>query len=127
MLNYQNMRLYDSYDEAISHAYMFNKRDLLDTFCFEVPHLLTSSLTLISIRKADSNGYIDSANIDDRSPFPWIDVSTSALDTSIGNHTYVFKFNNNMVNSEVDLYASYNIRYNDPEKPYIYMKRDGES
>jgi hypothetical protein len=126
MLNYQNMRLYDSYDEAISHAEMFNKRDLLEVFCFEVPHLLSHSLTLISIRQADSNGYIDSAHIDDRFPLPWIDVLTSSLDTSIGNHTYVFKFNNNLVNSEVNLYTSYNIRYNDPDKPYIYMDREDD-
>ena len=126
MLNYQNIKLYDSYDEAISHAYMFNKRDLLEAFCFEVPHLLSSSLTLISIRTADSDEYIDSAHIDDKFPLPWIDVLTSSLDTSIGNHTYVFKFNNNLVNSEVNLYVSYNIRYNDPDKPYIYMKREDE-
>ena len=126
MLQYQNFRLYDSYDEAIGHASVVNKRDIFETFCFEVPHQLTTSLFLISIRESTIGTEIESSSIDDKFPFPWIDVQTSALNQEIGNHVYVFTFMNNLVGHMVDLYASYNIRFNDPEKPYIYMKRSEE-
>lgn len=123
MLQYQNFKLYDSCDEAISHAVTVNKRELFDTFCFEVPHELTHSISLINISESTTSRIIDDTNIDDKFPFPWIDVNTSALNQEIGNHVYVFTFMNNLVGHMVDLYASYNIRFNDPDKPYIYMKR----
>ena len=128
MLQYQNFRLYDSYDEAISHAQMLNKRDLFDTFCFEVPHQLTHSLSLVSIRESTSDETIDGSTegVDDKYPFPWIDINTSILNQEIGNHVYVFRFMNNLVNHTLDLYASYNIRFNDPDKPYIYIERESE-
>lgn len=127
MLNYQNMRLHDSYDEAISHAVVLNKRDLIDIFSFEVPHILSQRLSFINIRKSDSDDLIDTARIDDKAPLPWIDVQTDAMDQSIGTHTYTFKFRNNLVGSEVNLFAAYIIRFNDPDKPYIYMDRESES
>ena len=127
MIQYQNYKLYDSYDDAISHALVVNKRELFQSFCFEVPHQLTQSLSLLCIRDSVSGEVVDDNAIDDKFPFPWIDVNTSALNQEIGNHVYVFTFMNNIVDHTVDLYASYIIRYNDPDKPYIYMKRSEEN
>lgn len=127
MLNYQNFRLYDSYDEAISHAIVLNKRDLIDLFSFEIPHLLSKGLSLVNVRESDSDVMIDSSNITDKSPLPWIDILSSAMNQEIGAHTYTFKFIDSIVGSDVNLFAAYIIRYNDPEKPYIYMNRSEES
>ena len=124
VFNYQNFKLYNSFQEALSHATVLNVLDLFTTFCFELPHEISSALNLVSIRESTIEDIIDAVDIDNKSPKPWIDVNTSALDSSIGAHVYVFEFNNTVVDRTVNLYSAYIIRNDNPDKRYIYMKRE---
>lgn len=124
MLDYQNFKLYRTFQEALSNATVLSVQDLFDTFCFELPHEIASALSLVTIRESTIEDVIDAADIDNKSPKPWIDVNVSALDSSIGSHVYVFEFNNTVVGRTMNLFSAYIIRNDNPDKSYIYMKRE---
>ena len=73
------------------------------------------------VRDIEANTEIEASSIDDKSPKPWIDIQTSALETKIGIHTYSFTFLNTLIGHRMCLYSSYIIRSNHPDKPYIYI------
>lgn len=123
---YEKFRLYESCETAISNGTVINVDDIFDTFCFEIPHNLIPNVSLLSVRDVESNTNIDASAIDDKSPKPWIDIQTSALDTKTGVHTYSFTFLNTMIGHRMCLYTSYIIRSNHPDKPYIYIDRSDE-
>lgn len=120
---FQKFSLFTSCENAISNGTVINVDDVFDTFCFEIPHNLMPNVSLLSVRDVESNTNIDASAIDDKSPKPWIDIQTSALDMEIGVHTFVFTFLNTMIGHRMCLYTSYIIRSNHPDKPYIYIDR----
>ena len=56
----------------------------------------------------------------------WIRVATKFIDTSIGNHVIRLYFVECATGTEFSLYVSYYIQNDDPEKPYVYMKKPEE-
>ncbi|MBO4542802.1 MAG: hypothetical protein J5725_06415 [Bacteroidales bacterium] len=58
---------------------------------------------------------------------PWIDIDSTILDTTAGQHTYRMTFSKEGVNLKATCWFSYTIQDNNPEKPYIYMERDEDS
>ena len=124
---FQKFCLYESCETAISNSTVINEDDMFDSFCFEVPHRLIQNVSLLHVRDIETNTEIEASSIDDKSPKPWIDIQTSALETKIGVHTYSFTFLNTLIGHRMCLYASYIIRSNHPDKPYIYMDRSEEN
>lgn len=57
---------------------------------------------------------------------PWIKVITEGLNQSIGQHIYKFSFIDRNTDEIDVLYFSYIIQNNNPDKPYIYMRREGK-
>ena len=57
----------------------------------------------------------------------WIRANTMWLDTSIGKHTIKLWFVNRYTDTDFSLYVSYYIQDDNPDKPYVYMKKDGAS
>ena len=58
---------------------------------------------------------------------PWIDFSSSLLQTVAGQHTYRMTFEKEDCRLKATCWFSYIIQDNYPEKPYIYMNRDEDS
>lgn len=54
---------------------------------------------------------------------PWLKVTTSLLDTSVGSHLYKFSFVHRYTNDVVSVYISYTIQNDNPDKPYVYMNK----
>lgn len=55
---------------------------------------------------------------------PWLRVESALLDLSPGKHIYKISFVNWYTHDVQSLYVSYVIQDDDPDKPYIYMKRE---
>lgn len=54
----------------------------------------------------------------------WIRVNRGYLDNRIGKHTIKFSFVDRFTDTDFSLYASFYIQEDNPEKPYVYMKKD---
>ena len=52
----------------------------------------------------------------------WIDVPVTSLDLSTGYHLYTVQLVNIHTNDIANLYFSYTIQNDEPEKPYLYLK-----
>lgn len=52
----------------------------------------------------------------------WIDVPVTSLDLSIGYHLYTVQLVNIHTNDIANLYFSYTIQNDEPEKTYLYLK-----
>ena len=58
---------------------------------------------------------------------PWVDIDSTILDLTVGQHTYRMTFAKPDCKLKATCWFSYIIQDNNPEKPYIYMKRDEDS
>ena len=56
---------------------------------------------------------------------PWIKMRKDNINTSPGKHLYGFIFKDTKRKIEYQLFLSYIIQDDDPDKPYIYMNREG--
>ena len=52
----------------------------------------------------------------------WIDVPVTSLDLNIGYHLYTVQLVNIHTNDIANLYFSYTIQNDEPEKSYLYLK-----
>lgn len=57
----------------------------------------------------------------------WLQVNMEYLNTRVGKHTYKLDFVDRFTDTDFSLYFSYIIQDDTPEKPYVYMKKDGAS
>lgn len=55
---------------------------------------------------------------------PWFKISTENMNLSSGQHVYKMSFVSVITNDICSIYFSYIIQDDNPDKPYIYMKRD---
>lgn len=54
----------------------------------------------------------------------WIKIHCSKLDLTTGMHVYKLVFNDPVFDETLNLYFSYTVQNDNPDKPYIYMNRD---
>lgn len=66
---------------------------------------------------------ISSGEVVRQSP-TWLKFQTNFIDTSVGLHVYKLTFVHTVTNIVATLWFSYTIQNDNPDKPYIYMKRD---
>ena len=66
---------------------------------------------------------ISSGEVVRQSP-TWLKFQTNFIDTSVGLHVYKLTFVHTITNVVATLWFSYTIQNDNPDKPYIYMKRD---
>lgn len=54
----------------------------------------------------------------------WIKIHYSKLDLTTGMHVYKLVFNDPVFDETLNLYFSYTVQDDNPDKPYLYMNRD---
>ena len=110
------------------HTVMYNNKDFSDIVCVKLPSQMPRDMQLVEIYNLNSSEDLDFADFVTRDENkPWIDIQTSILDVSAGQHTYRMTFAKEDVKLTATCWFSYIIQDNNPEKPYIYMKRDEDS
>lgn len=58
---------------------------------------------------------------------PWLKLTSEILDSTVGKHLYKLCFVHRVTNDVLNLYFSYTIQDDDPDKPYVYMNQEDES
>lgn len=58
---------------------------------------------------------------------PWIDIESDYINQSEGQHIYKVSMINKYSQDVFDLFFSYIVQNDNPDKPYIYMKRNGDN
>ena len=107
---------------------IYNKADFSDVVCIKLPPQLPRDMELMEIYNLDSQEDLDFTDQVTRDEHrPWVDISSSILDTGVGQHTYRMTFEKPECKLKATCWFSYIIQDNHPEKPYIYMKRDDDS
>ncbi len=76
---------------------------------------------IYNLNASESLDYSDYVTRDENRP--WIDIQSSILDVTAGQHTYRMTFNRLGEKLSATCWFSYIIQDNNPEKPYIYMDR----
>ena len=104
---------------------IYNKEDFSEIVCVKLPDKFPRRMELAEIYNLDAQEELDIADQTTRDEHrPWIDISSSILDLTVGQHTYRMTFYNIGGKLNATCWFSYIIQDNHPEKPYIYMDRD---
>ena len=110
------------------HTVIYNAKDFSETVCVKLPPQMPRDMQLTEIYNLNSSEDLDFTDFVTRDENrPWIDIQSSILDTTAGQHTYRMTFAKEGVKLTATCWFSYIIQDNDPEKPYLYMKRDEDS
>ena len=110
------------------HTVMYNNKDFSDIVCVKLPPQMPRDMQLVEIYNLNSSEDLDFMDFVTRDENkPWIDIQSSILDTTVGQHTYRMTFENLGCKLKATCWFSYIIQDNNPEKPYIYMKRNEDS
>ena len=110
------------------YTVMYNKADFSEIVCVKLPPTLPRDMQLTEIYNLDASESLDYDDYVTRDENrPWIDIQSSILDVTAGQHTYRMTFAKLGCKLTATCWFSYIIQDNNPEKPYIYMKRDEDS
>ena len=110
------------------HTIIYNAKDFSDVVCVKLPPEMPRDMVLIEIYNLDSQEDLDFTDQTTRDENkPWIDISSSILDITAGQHTYRMTFQHSELKLKATCWFSYIIQDNHPETPYIYMKRYEDS
>ena len=112
--------------EFIAHSTVISKYDLSPILHISLPKsIVTERFILDEIACIDDLDKIIYVPIESLGKpvmnTPWIDIGIKHLNVDAGMHTYRLRFIRN--DDCVNLYVSYTIQDDNPEKPYIYMNR----
>ena len=58
---------------------------------------------------------------------PWLKIPSSSFGSDIGKQIYRITFQQRGTGRTFELYFSVNVQNDNPEKPYVYMKRDAQN
>ena len=109
------------------HTKIYNSKDFSDVVCVKLPPQMPRDMDLIDIYNLNTSeelDFIDFVTRDENKP--WIDIQSSILDVTAGQHVYRMTFGKEDCKLNATCWFSYIIQDNNPEKPYIYMKRDDD-
>ena len=110
------------------HTVIYNAKDFSEIVCVKMPPQMPRDMQLVEIYNLNSSEDLDFTDFVTRDENrPWIDIQSSILDTTAGQHTYRMTFAKEEIKLTATCWFSYIIQDNNPEKPYIYMKRDEDS
>lgn len=132
MLGQDNVFKLFPYMDALNNCTIVNKRQLSPYLWLELPHSCASALSLYSISGMKSDikdtSEFESLNFEGKllreCKKPWIRAETSLFDTETGYHLYKLSFFDSAIDDTVDLYFSYRIQTDNPDKSsYVYMER----
>ena len=113
-----------SHSEVNQHSVVFSKSALSEYIWVRLPEV-SSNFIIDSIRCINPNTVIlDLDNI--LMENIWLKLPIGLMDVSSGTKIYQMRFNHRLLNETLTLYFGYVIQDDNPEKPYVYMKRGGE-
>lgn len=116
-----------SLDSISYNTKVFNLANLSDTICIKLPEDFPRNVELVGVYNLEDNKKIDFEDYIRQTPYrPWVDIKQALLNTAIGQHIYKLEFTINDNCLGASCWFSYIIQDNNPEKPYIYMKRDSD-
>lgn len=112
-------------EDVFKDVRVLSKQTLEYFLYVKIPEGLAHGCLLADIVNILDNSHVDIVNSVQRDgERPWIRIHTSALDTSVGQHTYRFQLVNRFTDDAFSLYISYIIQDNDVDKSYVYMRKD---
>lgn len=107
---------------------IYNSKDFDEIVCIKLPPELPRDMSLAEIYNLNASEDVDFAdNVTRDEHKPWIDIDSSILDLTAGQHTYRLTFKKVDWKLTATCWFSYIIQDNNPEKPYIYMDREENS
>lgn len=107
---------------------IYNSKDFDEIVCIKLPPELPRDMSLAEIYNLNASEDVDFADKVTRDEHkPWIDIDSSILDLTAGQHTYRLTFKKVDWKLTATCWFSYIIQDNNPEKPYIYMNRGENS
>ena len=103
---------------------VFNLAEIPEIICVKLPDSMPRDMELSGFFDLDENKELDFADYVMRDEHrPWIDVKSSLLDLSVGQHVYRLTFSKIGIMLTATCWFSYIIQDTHLEKPYIYMVR----
>lgn len=110
------------------HTRIYNSKDFDAVVCVKLPPQMPRDMDLTEIYNLNASEDVDFADQVTRDEHrPWIDISSSILDQTPGQHVYRMTFSKPECKLNATCWFSYIIQENNPEKPYIYMDREENS
>ena len=109
---------------------VLNKQTLNAFVYIEIPAYIAQDCVLYEVSEICPEfvaipNYGEFISIHSDKNYPWLDVNSDYLNQSIGMHVYELGYVNTDTDVTFSLYFSYIMQDNDPNKPYIYMQREG--
>ena len=115
-------------DQLPLNTKIYNSKDFSDIVCVKLPPEMPRDMDLTEIYDLNASKDLDFADFVARDEQrPWIDIQTSILDITAGQHIYRMTFSKPDVRLKATCWFSYTIQDNNPEKPYIYMNRETDT
>jgi hypothetical protein len=119
------------YSEYAAHTKVININDLNYDIWLKIPEDVNRYYTLFDV-DADIDKLVEPntksnilENIQKELGKPWLRINSTTLNKKPGQHIYKFSFINTENDDILFLYFSYILQHDNPDKPYIYMRRDG--
>ena len=118
-----------SYEDMPKNNKVFNLAEL-DYFLYvKLEPPLSSAWYLYRIEEKQKDGTLHRMHFPDtvRKESPtWLKFTTDFINKEIGLHIYKITFVDTVTDVVTSLWFSYTIQNDNPDKPYVYMKRDEE-
>lgn len=115
-------------DKLPLHTKIYNAKDFSETVCVKLPPEMPRDMTLTGLYNLYASEEVDFNDFVTRDENrPWVDIQSSILDITAGQHVYRMTFSKELCKLYATCWFSYIIQDNNPDKPYIYMKRDEDS
>ena len=113
------------YTELSCNRKVINRSNMPPIVHINLPdYVVNNHYILNTISEVDSD---ESLSFDCCFPTPWIDIMSSNLNCSSGMHTYRLTFLDSQNSDVLYMYFSYIIQDDNPDTPYIYMKRSEDN
>ena len=104
---------------------IYNSKDFSEIVCVKLPPQMPRDMELSEIYNLNASEDVDfSDQVTRDENRPWIDISSSILDLTPGQHTYRMTFRKSDCKLAATCWFCYIIQDNNPDKPYIYMDRE---
>ena len=107
-----------------STAQVINRHDIPYYAWIHLPTHTAKYLNLVSVYDEEDNSAVEFLDAWQRDgSHPWYKIKTGSINLDAGPHMYRLEFINKYTDDMINLYFRYIIQDDNPDKPYIYMKR----
>jgi hypothetical protein len=111
-----------------SNTEVFNLAEIPDIICVKLPDSMPRDMELSGIYDLNANKSLDFYEYVTRDEHkPWIDIRSSLLDLSVGQHVYKLTFTKLGIDLPAICWFGYIVQDNHVDKPYIYMDRSEDT